>query len=308
MKLDQVVVQKIIRKLIRGEDYRAEVVSLIDATFLTHAVSFLREVVKAKSKSNSQDISWYVSHFLKNSLPSNEIATNSGLNMKTISNMYNSSSRATVIQATSEHFEVVSNSILDLVSIESDIDVNFKVTIAGESVDLNLHEYFIILNALAVRRAALRGGAWSTAGKRVEKPLMQALCKLYRVPIANYSAKSTELGNDPDEYEREIDFYLVSQNLQHKCEVKLMGKGNPESADAVIARSSKIFVADKLSDSNKRQLDKLKVLWVELRGDGGYLRFGSVLKSLSIPHTVPIFDSNSSFESALDSCLVLDGE
>lgn len=38
-----------------------------------------------------------------------------------------------------------------------------------------------------------------------------------------------------------------------------MGKGNPESADAVIARDSKVFVADKLSDLNKKQLDTLKV-------------------------------------------------
>ncbi|MBI5682045.1 MAG: CfrBI family restriction endonuclease [Deltaproteobacteria bacterium] len=32
-----------------------------------------------------------------------------------------------------------------------------------------------------------------------------------------------------------------------------MGKCNPESADAVIARDSKVFIADKLSETNKRQ-------------------------------------------------------
>lgn len=303
MKLDEVVGHKIIKKLIKGEDYRAEVVSLIDATFLTQAISFLREVVEAKIANPGNDINWYVSHFLNNSLPSNEIATNSGLNMKTISNMYNSGSRDTVLEASAEHFEVVSNSILELISIESDIEVNLKIKIADKSASLNLHEYFLVLNALAVKRAALRGGAWSTAGKRVEKPLMQTLCKLYKVPVGHYSSTTTELGNNPDEYEREIDFYLVSGGSQHKCEVKLMGKGNPESADAVIARSSKVFVADKLSDSNKRQLDSLKVLWVELRGDGGYLKFGSVLKALKIPHSVPVFKSSSSLDSAIDTSL-----
>jgi hypothetical protein len=308
MKLDQVVSNRIIKKLIQGQDYRAEVVSLIDATFMSQAVSFLREIVKAKVESKKEDLSWFVSHFLNDSLPSNQIATNSGLNMKTISNMYNSGSRSTVIKAAYEHFEVVSSSIKDLIAIEEDVDVKFKITIAEESVDLNLHEYFIILNALAVKRAALRGGAWSTAGKTVEKPLMQTLCKLYRVPNINYSAQSTELGNNPDEYEREIDFYLVSSDSQHKCEVKLMGKGNPESADAVIARSSKVFVADKLSDSNKRQLDKLKVLWVELRGEGGYLKFGSVLSELNIPHTAPAFDSKTTLDSKLESYLFADLE
>jgi len=62
-----------------------------------------------------------------------------------------------------------------------------------------------------------------------------------------------------------------------------MGKGNPESADAVIARDSKVFVADKLSDQNKAQLDELGVEWVELRDEVGYNRFYKVLKNLKIP-------------------------
>ncbi|GIV28449.1 MAG: hypothetical protein KatS3mg027_2263 [Bacteroidia bacterium] len=63
-----------------------------------------------------------------------------------------------------------------------------------------------------------------------------------------------------------------------------MGRGNPESADAVIARDSKVFVADKLSETNKRQLDSLGVEWVELRSNGGFQRFEIVLDHLRIPH------------------------
>ncbi len=63
-----------------------------------------------------------------------------------------------------------------------------------------------------------------------------------------------------------------------------MGKGNPESADAVIARDSKVFVADKLSQTNKNQLNHLGVEWVELRSSNGYLRFATVLDNLEIPH------------------------
>lgn len=62
-----------------------------------------------------------------------------------------------------------------------------------------------------------------------------------------------------------------------------MGRGNPESADAVIARSSSIFIADKLSGLNKRQLDSLNVQWVELRTDDGFKRFETVLRNLHIP-------------------------
>ena len=46
----------------------------------------------------------------------------------------------------------------------------------------------------------------------------------------------------------------------------------------------KVFVADKLSQNNKNQLDCLGVEWVELRSTNGYLRFGTVLNNLGIPH------------------------
>ncbi len=132
----------------------------------------------------------------------------------------------------------------------------------------------------------MRGGLWSTAGKKVEKPLMLTLCKLYQVPEENYAVKLKGKKEQllEGDFEREIDFYLLDGANQYKCEVKLMGKGNPESADAVIARGSKIFVADKLSDLNKTQLNSLGVGWVELRNENGYQRFGKVLADLEIPH------------------------
>ena len=63
-----------------------------------------------------------------------------------------------------------------------------------------------------------------------------------------------------------------------------MGKGNPESADAVIARDSQVFIADKLSNQNKIQLDNLNVEWVELRHKNGFMRFEKILNKLKIPH------------------------
>ena len=64
-----------------------------------------------------------------------------------------------------------------------------------------------------------------------------------------------------------------------------MGKGNPESADAIIARDSNLFVADTLSQQNKNQCDQLGVNWVALRDKDGYKRFGLALEKLNIPHT-----------------------
>lgn len=115
---------------------------------------------------------------------------------------------------------------------------------------------------------------------------MLTLCKLYQVDEENYAVKLKGTNKEVDEttFEREIDFYFIEDKNQYKCEVKLMGKGNPESADAAIARGSRVFVADKLSDTNKKQFNSLKVDWVELRSANGFQKFASVLDSLKIKH------------------------
>ena len=201
--------------------------------------------------------------------------------------MYNTATKKVVIDTSNEHYDILYQSISSLIENQNEIDLTLTIKFRGVSVELNINESLIVINTLAVKRAALRGGLWSTAGKRVEKPLMQTLCKLYSVPEQNYivklKGKAAKAKDDPD-FEREIDFYLTENKNLYKCEVKLMGRGNPESADAVIARDSKIFVADKLSDTNKSQLDSLQVEWVELRSDGGYKKFKNVLENLKIPH------------------------
>jgi len=284
MTITQQVAKNIIRKLLKGEDYRIEIVTLIDAQFLQFVVDFFKKVVDAKFKNQDITIDWYKKEFLSPELSANDIAINSGLNKKTIHNMFNSSTREIVIDASDEHYDLLYESIKNLVDTEHDLELTLTIKFKGVSVDLNVSESLIVINTLAVKRAAIRGGSWSTAGKRVEKPLMQTLCKLYEVPDKNYAIKIKGKELEDDEFEREIDFYLIDNKSQYKCEVKLMGIGNPESADAVIARDSKVFVADKLSDTNKKQLNSRKVEWVELRSDGGYKRFKTVLDHLNIPH------------------------
>lgn len=281
--LSSEVTKNIIKKLLRGEDYRIEVVTLINAEFFQYAIEFFKKIVDAKLKNENITVDWYKKEFLNENLSSDEIAINSGLNKKTIANMYNSARKEIVIEAAFEHYETLYISIQKLIEDDGDLNITLTIKLKGVSVDLNISESLIVINTLAVKRAALRGGLWSTAGKRVEKPLMETLCLLFGVDRSNYRIKSKNTDNDLS-FEREIDFYLVKGDEEYKCEVKLMGKGNPESADAVIARDSKVFVADKLSQTNKNQLDHLGVEWVELRSSNGYLRFATVLDNLEIPH------------------------
>ncbi|PIR69065.1 CfrBI family restriction endonuclease [Candidatus Nomurabacteria bacterium CG_4_10_14_0_2_um_filter_30_12] len=285
MTITEQVVKNIIKKLLKGEDYRIEIVTLIDAAFLQFVVYFFKKVVDAKFKNQDITIDWYKKEFLDSKLPINDIAINSGLNKKTIHNMFNSSTREIVIDASDEHYDLLYESIKNLVDTEHDLELTLTIKFKGVSVDLNVSESLIVINTLAVKRAAIRGGSWSTAGKRVEKPLMQTLCKLYGVSEKNYALTIKGKQIKEDQFEREIDFYLIEGKNQHKCEVKLMGIGNPESADAFIARDSKVFIADKLSDTNKKQLNSRKVEWVELRSEDGFKKFGIVLKNLKISHT-----------------------
>jgi hypothetical protein len=284
MTLADQIVKNIITRVIKSQDYRIEILNLINAEFLQFAVDFFKKIAVAKLESKDITVEWYRREFLNEKLPSDDIAINSGLNRKTISNMYNTAKKNVVIEAANEHFETLYQSIQALVEMEKEIDLTLTIKMNGVSVDLNVSENLIVINTLAVKRAALSGGLWSTAGKSAEKYLMLTLCKLYQVPESNYNA-SHFVKDKGKKVDREIDFYLLNNGKEYLCEVKLMGKGNPESADAIFARKSNIFIADKLSQQNKNQAEELNVHWVELRDENGYKRFGLVLEKLGIPHT-----------------------
>jgi hypothetical protein len=283
MTLTEQVTKKIIKKLIKGEDYRIEIVTLINAEFLQFAIDFFKKVAEAKLNNKNIDTDWYKKEMLSTELSADEIAINSGLNKKTITNMYNSGTREIVIEASYEHYDTLYNAIDELTKVE-DLNLSLQIKFNKVSVELDINESLIVINTLAVKRAALRGGLWSTAGKQTEGPLMITLCKLYSVAKQNYSLKPRGKKIKKGDVNREVDFFLNIDNNEYKCEVKLMGKGNPESADAVIARDSSVFVADKLSDQNKTQLDRLNVEWVELRNQNGFERFKLVLEKFQIPY------------------------
>ena len=186
MTLTDQVIKNIIRKLINGQDYRIEIVTLINAEFLQYAIDFFKQVVDAKLKNKDISIDWYKKEFLNPNLPTNDIAINSGLNKKTITNMYNSARKDIVIDASNEHYDTLYHAIEDLIEVEPDLNLTLTIKFRSVSVDLNINESLIVINTLAVKRAALRGGLWSTAGKRVEKYLMKTLCLIFDVPAKYY--------------------------------------------------------------------------------------------------------------------------
>ncbi len=114
------------------------------------------------------------------------------------------------------------------------------------------------------------------------------LCRLSGVPQEYINAdifkKDSKL-----EFDREVDFKLYNFNKrkEYRIEVKLMGKGNPESADAVIARETNIFIADTLSLQNKNQLKSLNIEFLELKNNKNSIAdFRKILQKLNIPNNL----------------------
>jgi len=299
MALTKTTLKRIMRRLLRGENYRVEIVSLIDDDFLRFAIDFFKRVSSAKLENREITGDWYKETLMDEKLNKADIAISAGLNIKTISNSFNTARKEIVVSAADDHYQALLGSIKELTEAEDGMDLNLTIKFNRVSVDLNVSESLVVINALAVKRAALRGGYWSAAGKGAEKPLMETLCKLYAVPASACRAHMRQVRGSAT-FDREVDFYLVSNGAEFKCEVKLIGKGNPESTDAVIARGSKVFVADKLSDTNKKQLDHVGIEWVELRIGHGFRRFKTVLENLEIPHG-ELDEEN--LESNLDSIL-----
>ena len=212
-----------------------------------------------------------------NHLSKEKIAANAGLAIKTINNKRGTSKREIVVEESLAHFDQLLKTVDDL--CDTDVDIDLSITFNNVTVHLNLNETLIVINALAIRRSQIRGGSWSAFGKNVEEPLLRTMCVLFQVPEEFYSS-----GNRDGL--REVDFCLKTKNYQDiRCEVKLMGKGNPEGADSTFARNSDVFIASTLSETNKTQLDAEGVKWVELRQSYGFLKFEGILNDLNVPHT-----------------------
>ena len=280
------VIVNTVEKLLRGEDYREEIVNSINAVFFDFTIKFFKEIVEAKFNDNRIGLEWYKKKFINGKeFSADEAAIYAGINKKTIVNICGSSQKNVVLDIANKNFEYLNNVIKEL---EEDslkgIAINIKISLKDITVELSLTESLLVINALATKKLQLRGGAWSSIGKKVEKPLLDSLCEKLRVPKKNID-NSTFKQDKSKKYDREVDYKLISNdNKIYRIEVKLMGKGNPESADATIARDSDIFVADTLSQQNCNQLSDRGVEYLVLKDNKDILlNFSKILKKLDIP-------------------------
>lgn len=291
ISFETTIIDSTVQKLLLGEDYREEIVNAINVFFLDFTVDFFKKIVDAKIRSKTIDLSWYKEEFIDNSLLStDERAIYAGMNRKTINNIYGTTAKKVVLNAANINFEYLSEMVKQLEDENnSDLNITLKICYKEVSVDLNLSESLLVINALATKKIALRGGAWSSIGKKVEKPLVTKMCGLCGVP-REFIDNSIFKKDGTLDYDREVDYKILSkEGNKYRVEVKLMGKGNPESADVVIARDTNILIADTLSEQNKKQIKSLGIEYLELKNNKNIISdFKKILKKLNVPYAEEI--------------------
>ncbi len=106
MRLTDIGIQKVISRLINGENYRVEILYLINAEFLQYVIGFFQRIIEAKLKNEAITGDWYKQEFILNPLlATDDIIINSGLNKKTIENIYQSSRREVVLRVAPSHYD-----------------------------------------------------------------------------------------------------------------------------------------------------------------------------------------------------------
>ena len=277
MTIKGIFIKGIIRKVLAAEDYSIEVNELITDELLKYLVDFFERIAYAKLDNIDGIVDWYERKFILSSQSIGDIAIHAGLNEKTIENARNSKAKKIVLETSIEHYHKLQETIESLID-QNDVDVTLTIRFRDVSVDLNTNESLIVINTLAVKRATISGGLWSSIGKQVEKPLMMTLCALFQVPIKYYDQKN------PPDFVRETDFFLRDDaGGSYRCEVKLSGKGNPESSDSAFRRYNHVLIGNKISKNMKKKMDEANIFWVELRSENGYKKFERLLNELSIP-------------------------
>ncbi len=106
MRFDSIVISKTIEKLLKGEDYREEVINAINLEFLDFTLDFFRQILEAKLNDESINLDWYKAYFINNvNIEPSEAAIFAGMNKKTIANIYGSATKEIVLNVANANID-----------------------------------------------------------------------------------------------------------------------------------------------------------------------------------------------------------
>ncbi len=181
-----------------------------------------------------------------------------------------------------------------LSEVFNDIGTSVKATNDRVSLDLAQPEGQIIVGLLGEALLQSLDIIMRRLSKRLELPLMLTLAKLYQVPAIHYAGTAMAAKTE------DVSFCFISRSgVELRCELKLMGKGNPESTESIFSDNSNIVIVDKASETERCELHQFRKHWVELGVAEGYKRMFTVFTYLDIPCSE--FDGD--LDTALDSII-----
>ena len=292
MQLSNEQISNIITKIFMGESYRPYIMTLKNEIYAEIYKDVISKI-KNKPDSNFEEV------FLDNQHINDKLWF-SGVPHKTVDDTYGGKNNENKIRGLNE---LGDENKRILVNSETSLEnVIFKFDDGIEAV-YPVEEFLRLLLGITTLQGAKRGGFNSSMGKRVEKIFLVTLCKLFGVSNENYHPYDLDDGTT---HNRETDFYLINNNGdKFKIEFKLMGKGNPESADSFLARNTNITIGETLSETNKAQLDANNIYWVELK-NGGWKKFEEILNILEISNSFSDENVNNLDEYITESINELD--
>lgn len=292
----------IIRELLTdGGNHRLAVFQDINRQFLSYALDFLDRARKSKirweeSQTDAHDnLGWYHAHLDEQTSDREELQIIGGMPSKTLANIYHGGSLDVVRGALHDNVQHLGDTLNELHALGR--RGGEAVITYADGFEFTHEESILIINSLAVKRAQISGGNWSSVGMSVESPLLQCLCLLFDVDPRYHR------GGVKKDNRYQVDYMLQRSGVEYRCEVKLNGRGNPESVTSAIARDPRILLADWVSKQNEEKLNASAIAWVNFSETLGYRRFGDVLDRYAIPHTTP--DDLSRLDDILDRVLPL---
>lgn len=154
---EEKIIDATVEKLLSGEDYRKEVVNDINVKFLDFTLEFFKKIVDAKLNDKKINLDWYKKYFLSDkNFDKSNIAIYSGMNLKTIHNISGTTTKEIVIDIAKQNFDYLKNLIRQLeMDGEGELNIQIKITKNSVSVELNLSESLLVLNALATKKNRL---------------------------------------------------------------------------------------------------------------------------------------------------------
>lgn len=260
------LIATMINEIINGRDYRTYVLATINERFLKNVEELTKDIFHHKKIGEDWVEKLLINTFeQKGEHNKRKLLWFGGLNQKTVRNMTGTTKKEVCLDLVIDNiksFEV----LLSEIEEPNPYKLSIRIKHGNESVELNETESLVFLNAVSAMKLTIQGGAWSEAGKMIEKSLMYTIFTLLEMNPNHYILPPDEMKEKGLVANREIDAIVFDKNENYyTIEVKLLGIGNPEIGDEALARGVDLFVTDRLTDMMITEAEKRKIKVIELR-------------------------------------------